>query len=102
MKSYKVIKEDGKTQLDSLMETATYPLLKKDWESLKDTLNTYCFWSLDIHDKNSGCLDSWESLSGYNPKGNSCTHRKYHIINGCARNREHLFNAFFDKIPDSK
>ncbi len=94
-KTYRILKEGSSYKLiykyfgregsggiaTKLIENKVKKLSKKDWIEFQTVLFETGFWSLSVNHKRTGFDGTNWILEGINPKGNSCTDRKYHIIN---------------------
>lgn len=66
---------------DSLVNSFTREVSKKQWDELKGELEKNCYWTMPVDIKeDDGWLDgSGWVLEGFN-KSNNCTNSKYHFI----------------------
>ena len=64
---------------DSLVSSISKEISKAEWQSIKNTFEGNCFWTMEVSEKKQYLDGTGWTLEGFK-NGNNCTESDYHIV----------------------
>ncbi|MBI3510322.1 MAG: hypothetical protein HY064_06640 [Bacteroidetes bacterium] len=79
---------------DSLSNIRQKAIPEKDGEAIKKMISDSCFWTMNSEESRGRAIldgSGW-TLEVFDPEGNSCTGKNYHIVSSISTESSHLYS----------